>query len=307
MKLRRMTLRRISQEKISDKFPNLDYFKILKEVKPVLDELYVKASQQYLSSSMLKVVRDYYRKIYTDVEYFALLSALYDFQVPISRLISKFNILVKYIEKKNMSILDINELNILGLKGVHRFDPDGRIYRIILSIFNQMDLEETARSFYTNGVEGVIRGILSKIHSIFDENMSKRHGKNVIRRFKTFIPSPRSKSSLKRLCLFLRWIVRREYPDLGLWKFMKPSELYIPLDMGIARIISRITGMKIRPSWNNVVKLTSIFVKINPHDPVRYDLSLSRIIILGVCKSKYEESDCENCPLKNYCRKRLNI
>jgi len=279
--------------------------KVFLDIKHVLDKLYPIASHYYLSSSMLKVVREYYARISIDIEYFTLLSAIYDFQMPVSRLIRNFNTLVEYMDKRNMSILDISNLNMVGLKRIHRFDPDGTIYRIILTIFNQMNLEKTARNLHANGVEEIIRGLLSEIHLIFNEKISKNLGKNIVRRFKNFIPSPKSKSSFKRLCLFLRWIVRREYPDLGLWRFVDPSELYIPLDIGIARIISRMTGMGIRPSWSNVIKLTEIFKKLDPRDPTKYDFPLSRITILGICKSKYEESDCNICPLRNHCRKRL--
>src|SRR5699024_2680832 len=43
---------------------------------------------------------------------------------------------------------------------------------------------------------------------------------------------PGKKSSCKRLCMFLRWMIRKNSPvDPGLMDFMPPSELFIPLDV----------------------------------------------------------------------------
>ena len=45
-------------------------------------------------------------------------------------------------------------------------------------------------------------------------------------------------SALKRLNLFMRWMVR-PYPDLGLWSFMDKRHLLVSLDEGLRRVLSR--------------------------------------------------------------------
>ena len=58
-----------------------------------------------------------------------------------------------------------------------------------------------------------------------------------------FFPSPAKGSPCKRLNLYLRWMVREsDGIDFGLWDFVAPSRLIIPVDTHIARL-SRYLGL----------------------------------------------------------------
>lgn len=61
-----------------------------------------------------------------------------------------------------------------------------------------------------------------------------------IRRVKNIMPKPNPRSPLKRINLFLRWVVRDEYLDLGLWKTIDKNRLKIPLGLEIARVAGRL-------------------------------------------------------------------
>jgi len=95
---------------------------------------------------------------------------------------------------------------------------------------------------------------------------------------------------------------KRPAPDLGIWKFINKAHLYFPLDEGVARVFTRLTGTKIKKNWNGVLQITKYFRKINPKDPTKYDFILSRPTILDICKKKPEESDCDACFLNKYCK-----
>src|SRR4029453_14516859 len=55
-----------------------------------------------------------------------------------------------------------------------------------------------------------------------------------------FFPSPEDGSACKRLELCLRWVVRREGVDLGLWRGVDPRTLVIPLDAHIITLGRRL-------------------------------------------------------------------
>lgn len=102
-------------------------------------------------------------------------------------------------------------------------------------------------------------------------------------RTRKHISDPLKKSTAKRLCMYLRWTVRKNSPvDAGIWNFINPSDLMIPLDVHVARQ-SRQLGLLTRKSndWKAVVQLTSILRKLNPGDPARYDYSLFGLGALG--------------------------
>jgi len=103
----------------------------------------------------------------------------------------------------------------------------------------------------------------------------------LIRKTPTLIPDPNKKSAFKRFNLFLRWLVRKDEVDMGIWKNIPPSFLIIPLDTHMLNI-SRKLGITKRKD-NSIItalEITNYFKKINSKDPVKYDFSLTRAPIL---------------------------
>ena len=89
------------------------------------------------------------------------------------------------------------------------------------------------------------------------------------------IPKDR-KSACKRLCLFLRWMIRRDrIVDLGVWRKFSPADLLIPLDVHVNRV-AREHGLLTRTSadMRAVEELTSHCRTLYPHDPAIMDFAL---------------------------------
>ena len=114
------------------------------------------------------------------------------------------------------------------------------------------------------------------------------------------IPNPAT-SGAKRLRMFLRWMIREDEVDLGLWSSFNSSELKMPIDTHILRfaknngIIKNETANKI-----NLEAVSSFFREINSGDPAKYDFALTRLGIVIGCK--YQECDyCVKCQHKKVC------
>ena len=120
--------------------------------------------------------------------------------------------------------------------------------------------------------------------------------------FRHLLPSPADGSACKRMNLFLRWVVRRASPDLGLWRTVSPSLLVLPLDTHVARICRQI-GLTRRSAidWKMALEVTRKLRRFDPADPIRYDYALSRLGILGDCPLKMDISNCSRCSLQTYC------
>lgn len=90
-------------------------------------------------------------------------------------------------------------------------------------------------------------------------------------------------AAAKRLCMFLRWMVRSSARgvDFGLWKTISPAQLVIPLDVHTART-ARSLGLLERKSndWRAACQLTDTLKLFSPSDPVRYDFALFSIGIV---------------------------
>lgn len=90
------------------------------------------------------------------------------------------------------------------------------------------------------------------------------------------LPQNLATSALKRVNMALRWLVRDDgIVDLGVWDVIKPSQLFIPLDVHVGDI-SRELGLLTRKANDRkaVDEVTSHLRRFNPDDPAIYDFAL---------------------------------
>jgi uncharacterized protein (TIGR02757 family) len=88
------------------------------------------------------------------------------------------------------------------------------------------------------------------------------------------ISSPAKGSAAKRLNMFLRWMVRKDGIDFGLWPY-PPARLICPLDVHSGNTARRL-GLLHRNAndWKAAEELTASLREADPEDPVKYDLVL---------------------------------
>ena len=117
------------------------------------------------------------------------------------------------------------------------------------------------------------------------------------------LTSPDDGSACKRMNLYLRWMVRRTSPDLGLWTFVDPAKLVVPLDTHVHRIAAFL-GLSRRKTadWKTAREITDRLAVLDRSDPVRYDFAICRLGILDLCSRKRRKENCDVCLLRDVCR-----
>jgi uncharacterized protein (TIGR02757 family) len=120
-----------------------------------------------------------------------------------------------------------------------------------------------------------------------------------------FFPRPSAGSACKRLNLFLRWMVRRDAIDLGVWSSVSPARLIVPLDTHIVRLgrclhLTRYTS----PGWKMAADITSSLRRIDPEDPVRFDFALCHVGMMNGCGFLKTQRDSQ-CPLRGICHPKV--
>ena len=86
---------------------------------------------------------------------------------------------------------------------------------------------------------------------------------------------PENNSALKRLNMFLRWMVRDGVVDFGIWKTIKKSELLIPLDTHVARISRHFKLLNRKQNdFKAVLELSEKLKEFDQNDPIKYDFAL---------------------------------
>jgi uncharacterized protein (TIGR02757 family) len=116
-----------------------------------------------------------------------------------------------------------------------------------------------------------------------------------------FFPRPAAGSACKRLNLFLRWMVRRDAIDLGVWTRVSPARLIVPLDTHVIRLgrCLRLTRY-VTPGWKMAAEITASLRAVDPADPVRYDFSLCHVGMMNACGYGRAQGD-RHCPLRGLC------
>ncbi|UCH64643.1 MAG: TIGR02757 family protein [Ignavibacterium sp.] len=171
---------------------------------------------------------------------------------------------------------DITKLG--GLK--HRFYTDRDIIRLFDLIQRAYNENSSLKNLFLNGFnhndESVKEGIRN-LSNFFLNSYRIKYGK-IPNSIKFMFPLPEKGSACKRMNLFLRWMVRRDELDFGLWNEIPKNKLIIPVDTHIAKICKQLKLTKRKNvSWKMAEEITENLKKFDPLDPVKYDFALCHI------------------------------
>lgn len=165
----------------------------------------------------------------------------------------------------------------------HRtFQPTDTIYflEFLQNFYRQNNSLELAFSQHLETEDEHIEKALLGFHELFFSlpNAPQRTRKHIAR--------PGRKSTCKRLCMLLRWMVRQDDKgvDFGLWDTIKPRQLLLPVDVHVDRIARRYGLIQRKQTdWRTVLELTAALRVFDKQDPVAYDFALFGI---GIAESQ---------------------
>ena len=279
------------------------------QLKSILEGLYAARSQAHLANDPLSFCHRY--RTPQDREVVGLIAASFAYG--------------------NVKIIKRNLEGIFGAMGdsprrfVERFDPqegkrlfatfkhrfnDGRDLCALLLACRIMireagSVEGWMLRFHDQAREDVTETLTGFTAAVKSLDLSPVFGSDTVPAgsyFDFLFPSPASGSACKRLCMYLRWMVRPDDGiDLGLWKGITPAKLVIPVDAHIQRICGFLgfTSRK-QADWRMAREITARLRELDPADPVKYDFSLCHLGISEGCDGK-DHLKCVNCPIAGIC------
>ena len=240
----------------------------MKALKEYLDEQTIRINTSaFIENDPVQFPRRYTRL--QDIEIVAFLSATIAWGKRTIILKSAERMLSKMGESPYDFVMN-EGFKTLGTANVHRtfFEQD---LAYILKGFNSIFLRFGSIETFLKNIPNLnnawdITGVL--YNEIKKANENKHNSK--------CFSSNYEKSALKRINLALRWLVRNDgIVDLGVWTFMNPGQLYIPLDVHVGNT-ARELGLLQRTSNDRkaVEQLTFMLRRFCPEDPVKYDFAL---------------------------------
>jgi uncharacterized protein (TIGR02757 family) len=250
------------------------------KLKEMLDKLYYEYQRKYSSKDPVWILHSLNDT--RDIEIMGLIVSSYSYgQV---EQINKFthSLLDRIGRKPHEFTINFNQQRDKKyLKGLyHRFNKDSDLFKLF-SVLNKILIKYSSlQNLFLHGYDKMSRNIIPALHSFTSElREAVPFGKrSADKYFDYLIPDPLNNSTCKRLNLFLRWMVRKDEIDIGIWNKVSRSKLVMPVDVHIARVSAILKLVKRKSiDLKFAVELTERLKQFDNDDPVRYDFSLCHI------------------------------
>ena len=196
-------------------------------------------------------------------------------------------LIVKFLDSLDFSLLEQSDEKIKDALSSHyyRFQKSQDVAQFFITLKRAKEhfcLEEKFFEGYKKE-EDVMDGLGSLIGALRELNYHDSHGYDFLL---GKVPSKKSTSAYKRWHMYLRWMVRKDNIDMGLWKSVDKKDLLLPLDTHTFKV-SRALGLLQRKQYDlkAVIELSQKLRTFDKNDPIKYDFALYRIGQEGVLAS----------------------
>ena len=165
-------------------------------------------------------------------------------------------------------------------KFVHRFYSSEDILHLFQILHSVYEGFGSLKKLFLSGyqvTDSSTKNAITNFSNFFLQKAQNEFGE-LSRGLKFMFPLPKKGSACKRMNLFLRWMVRKDELDFGLWTEIPTSKLIIPVDTHIARICKQLKLTKRKNvSWQMAEEITENLKKYDSADPVKYDFAICHI------------------------------
>lgn len=204
-------------------------------------------------------------------EYISLICAMYSY--------GNVNAIVNFLNSLDFTALsaDVSEIQTKIKNKYYRFQSASDTQEIFISL-NKIKKLASLESIFMDGYRrkfDVMDGIFKIIEALYDINPYRSRGYEFL---VGKLPKKKITSPYKRWHMFLRWMVRDDNLDFGLWKNVDKKHLLMPLDTHTFKIGKKL-GLIERKVYDfqAVLELTNSLKMLDANDPVRFDFALYRI------------------------------
>jgi uncharacterized protein (TIGR02757 family) len=192
---------------------------------------------------------------------------------------------------------------------VHRWTRGVDLAALVWILRQMIEANGSIEGFFAERIDSSHETIEQALDSFSDRacklDVMAVYGRSANRGVSYFFARPSKGGACKRLNLFLRWMVRTDAVDLGVWNRVKPSQLIVPLDTHVIRVgcCLRLTRYS-SPGWRMAMDITKSLRALDPDDPIKYDFSLCHIGMMNACGFRRPQRDTQ-CPMRGACRPKI--
>ncbi len=242
----------------------------LSEIKILLDRE-VKARNNSAELSFEKPDPLFVASQYQD-ESIALICALFGY--------GNAGLIVQFLRSLDFSLLDASEEKIQKALSSHyyRFQKSEDVAALFIALKRLRSLESIEDIFYTGykNEGNILDGLWHFIERLQSVYPRQTRGYNFL--VGSIPKKVLSAGTYKRYMMYLRWMVREDALDMGLWSKIDKKDLLMPLDTHTFQV-SRRLGLLKRKTYDMKasIELTDTLRTFDAKDPIKYDFALYRL------------------------------
>ncbi|SHO80919.1 FIG01146831: hypothetical protein [hydrothermal vent metagenome] len=190
------------------------------------------------------------------------------------------NAIVKFLDTLDFELLNRSDDIIkkeLSSK-YYRFQKSQDVISLFIALKRLKDIDSVENIFY-NGYKkenNIIDGLWEFIRVFRDVYSIDTHGYNFL--VGNLPKKINQAGTYKRYFMYLRWLVRSDNVDLGLWSKIDKKDLIMPLDTHTFNVALRL-GLLNRKTYDlkASIELTNKLKEFDRDDPIKYDFALYRL------------------------------
>ncbi len=188
--------------------------------------------------------------------------------------------IVKFLESLDFSLLNMSDekIHVTLQNHYYRFQKAGDVIALFIAL-KRLTQESSLEAVFMSGYKparNVIDGVHATIEKLQELHPYSSKGYDFL--LGKVTTKTKGAGALKRWMMFLRWMVREDNIDMGLWKEVHTRDLIMPLDTHTFNV-SRRLGLLERTSYDlqAAIELTKKLKEFDNEDPLKYDFALYRL------------------------------
>jgi uncharacterized protein (TIGR02757 family) len=188
--------------------------------------------------------------------------------------------IVKFLSSLDFSLLNESEENIKKalLTHYYRFQKSDDVVAVFIAMKRLKNVDSIENIFYKGYKKenNILDGLWNFIETIREIYPRDTQGYNFL--IGSLPKNVKQAGTYKRYMMYLRWMVRKDELDMGLWSKIDKKDLIMPLDTHTFKMSQKL-GLLKRKSYDMkaAIELTQKFKEWDMNDPVKYDFALYRI------------------------------
>jgi len=188
--------------------------------------------------------------------------------------------IVKFLSSLDFTLLDKSEEVIKKTLSFHyyRFQKPEDVSALFIAL-KRLREEESIENLFYKGYKkehNILDGLWCFIDAVKHVCLNETQGYSFL--IGTVPKKLTAAGTYKRYMMYLRWMVRKDELDMGLWSKIDKKDLLMPLDTHTFKMARKLRLLKRRSyDMKAVIELTERLKKWDKNDPIKYDFALYRL------------------------------